>query len=202
MSSRIQLLDNASGQYVDAALHERIMPSVAATAEKSWKDFIDDARNKAQTQTLPEPEKMDQEGWKWHEKVQISYNLLPYPTLAVECLGDIQGMMLLKTDGCLGRLQSGQGKPIVYIELLSTAPWNISEFIHQPRYSGVGTILVGAAIQISMDYGFKGRIGLNALPRSESFYERLNFEFLTRDADKQNLKYYELSADHASEFLK
>lgn len=202
MSSSIQLLDNVSKQYVDAVLHDRVMPPLAAAAEKSWKHFIEDARNKAHTQSLPEPEKMDQELWRWHEKVQLTHNLLPYPTLAIECSGEIQGMMLLKTDGCLGRLPSAQGKPIVYIELLSTAPWNLKEYIHPPRYSGVGTILIGAAIQISMEYGFKGRIGLNSLPRSERFYERLNFEFLGRDADKQNLKYYELSAEHAAEFLK
>lgn len=201
MSSVIELFDNLSGQYVDALLHERIKPALAAVAEKSWNDFIAEAKNKAQTVSQPAPE-MEHEGWRWYEKVNLSYNLLPYPTLAIECAGDIQGLMLLKTDGCHARLKAEIGKPIVYIELLSAAPWNLEKYITQPKYAGVGTLLIGAAIRISMDYGFKGRLGLNSLPQSESFYERYNFEYLGRDSNKQNLKYYELSAENAAKFLK
>jgi hypothetical protein len=179
-----------------------VLPPLAASAETSWAEFITDARNRDQIKLQSEIKHMDHEGWKWHEKVGITHNLLPYPTLAIECSGKIQGLMMLITDGYVSRLPTSQGKPIVYINLISTAPWNIENFNKPPRYSGVGSILVGAAIQISMDYGFKGRVGLNSLTDSEPFYERLNFEFLTRDPDKQNLKYYELSAKHAAEFLK
>jgi hypothetical protein len=202
VSSPVLLRDNISGQYVDAVLHDRVLPPLAASAETSWAEFITDARNRDQIKLQSEIKHMDHEGWKWHEKVGITHNLLPYPTLAIECSGKIQGLMMLITDGYVSRLPTSQGKPIVYINLISTAPWNIENFNKPPRYSGVGSILVGAAIQISMDYGFKGRVGLNSLTDSEPFYERLNFEFLTRDPDKQNLKYYELSAKHAAEFLK
>jgi hypothetical protein len=201
VSSSILLLDNVSEDLVEAVLYDRILPDAAKAAEDSWKGFIDVVRNRARDLSLPSPEEMDQEGWLWHKKVDLTHRLLPFPTLAIECAGEIQGMMLLRTDGYSSRLPSSEGKPIVYIELLSTAPWNLSGYTDSPKYSGVGKVLVNAAVQVSMEYGFKGRVGLNSLPRSESFYERLNFEFLERDADKQNLKYYELSAERASEFL-
>lgn len=41
-----------------------------------------------------------------------------------------------------------------------------------PRLRGVGTALVTAAVALSEDEGFKGRIGLHSLPQAEDFYRR------------------------------
>jgi len=111
-------------------------------------------------------------------------------------------MMLLKTDGHFALLPDQERKPLVYISYLATAPWNSREITDQPKFLGVGTVLLRAAIATSIDAEFKGRIGLHSLPKAECFYERHGFECLGADPKKENLKYYELSPEAAAEFMR
>jgi hypothetical protein len=112
--------------------------------------------------------------------------------------------MLLETDGHFARIATQAGSPLVYVNLLATAPWNLPEVNDPPRYRGVGTILLAAAATLSVDLGFKGRLGLHSLPRSEHWYERLKITNLGPDPDpqKQNLKYYEMTPDQAQYLIR
>ncbi len=110
--------------------------------------------------------------------------------------------MLLKTDGHFARLPKQERKPLVYVSYLATAPWNYREITEQPKFSGVGTVLLRAAVAISIDTEFKGRIGLHSLPKAEYFYERHGFECLGADPQKEDLKYYELSPEVAAVFMR
>jgi hypothetical protein len=61
---------------------------------------------------------------------------------------------------------------------------------------------MGAATQLSIEEGLKGRVGLHSLPAAESFYEQsLGMSALGRDPQKQNLMYFEFSSEQASAFL-
>jgi len=84
---------------------------------------------------------------------------------------------------------------------LATAPWNLRALIGHPRYAGVGFVFLHAAIQMSIDNGFKGRIGLHSLPQAEAFYEKHGFLCLGADPEKEGLKYYELTPQAAHEFI-
>ena len=59
------------------------------------------------------------------------------------------------------------------MDYLEVAPWNvklISEALgHPPRLRAVGSRLIEAAVRLSIDEGFKGRLGLHSLPESEAF---------------------------------
>lgn len=73
----------------------------------------------------------------------------------------------------------------------------------EPRYGLIGSIFVATAVQLSLSEGFKGRIGLHSLPQAEKFYgERCRMTDLGRDAKKENLRYYEMTAEQASDFLR
>jgi hypothetical protein len=61
-------------------------------------------------------------------------------------------------------------RPIIYVEYLENAPWNQYQPDTPPRFQGVGSLLVEAAIAQSRADGFKGRIGLHSLPQSVGFY--------------------------------
>ena len=139
--------------------------------------------------------------WEWGEKIKESAHLLSCPTLAIEYANETQGLMLLQTDGHFGKLPNEIDKPLVYIVYLATAPWNLRTLVGQPRFSGIGWVMVRAAIEMSLDNEFKGRIGLHSLPQAENFYEKLGFQCLGVDPEKEGLKYYELSPQAASEFI-
>ena len=71
-----------------------------------------------------------------------------------------------------------------------------------PRYRGVGSILIAAALQLSIDEGLKGRVGLHSLPASEPFYENvLGMTALGRDPQKQQLMYLEFTSEQAKAYL-
>lgn len=98
-------------------------------------------------------------------------------------------------------------KTLVYIEYLSTAPWNLIDLVSkinvEPRFRAVGTSLLSTTVEYSLKHGFCGRIGLSALPQAVSFY---------RDACKMtdlgivdfhdSLRYFEFTEEQAKSFLK
>lgn len=199
-SSHAVPLRMADGSFVEALLHERIGAGYALQVDDEWKAHLatEEARAVAEGRAIPH---LEHGHWEWGEKVKESAHLLSCPTLAIECAGQTQGLMLLKTDGHFGMLPNEMGKPLVYIVYLATSPWNLRALVEQPRFTGVGLVLLHAAIQMSLDNEFKGRIGLHSLPQAEGFYERHGFQCLGVDPEKEDLKYYELSPQAANEFI-
>lgn len=193
-------LSAADGSVVEAVLHERISAGYALQVDDDWKAHFaaEEARAVAKGRATPH---LEHGHWEWGEKVKDSAHLLSCPTLAIEYSGQTQGLMLLKTDGHFGLLPSEIDKPLVYVVYLATAPWNLPALVGRPRFKGVGLVLLHAAIQMSLDNEFRGRIGLHSLPQAEGFYERHGFQCLGVDPEKENLKYYELSPQAASEFI-
>lgn len=199
-SSHVVPLRAADGNFVEAVLHERIGAGYALQVDDEWQAHFaaEEARAVAEGRAVPH---LEHGHWEWGEQVKESAHLLSCPTLAIECAGQTQGLMLLKTDGHFGMLPGEIDKPLVYVVYLATAPWNLRALVKQPRFAGVGLVLLHAAIQMSFDNEFKGRIGLHSLPQAEGFYERHGFQCLGVDPEKEDLKYYELSPQAASEFI-
>lgn len=195
------LLDKRARKAVAVTLLERIDTDYAKAVDDSWLTYIATAKAKAAAAKAPFP-RIEHAHWSWFEKVKATAHLLPTPTMAVECDGETQGLMLIDTDRRLARLPSQKGLPVVYIDYLASAPWNLPLLEAVPRFGGVGTILVRAAIETSLDLGFKGRIGLHSLPQSETWYERIRMEAVGIDAHKQNLKYYEMTPEVAQAFIR
>lgn len=192
----VVLRDELSGKYVEAELIERVDSGLAKRAEDSWQTFIGAENMAAAAEGRPFPH-LAHGHWQWEKKVQLTERLLPYPTLGIVCRDEVQGLMLLETDGHFGRLDSQTGSPLVYVNLLATAPWNLAAVVEAPRYRGVGTIMMAAAATMSQDLGFKGRMSLHSLRGSESWYERLGLYCLGPDTEKQDLKYYEATPEVA-----
>lgn len=69
---------------------------------------------------------------------------------------------------------------------------------------GVGSILIAAAIQLSMEEGNHGRIGLHSLPQADTFYGRVcAMTDLGPDASYPgyHLRYFEMTEGQARSFL-
>jgi hypothetical protein len=61
-----------------------------------------------------------------------------------------------------------------------------------PRFGGIGVRLIEAAVRLSIDEGFQGRVGLHSLPQAEAFYRGpCRMACLGADASYQGLPYYE-----------
>jgi hypothetical protein len=137
--------------------------------------------------------------WCWVNKY-LKTATPNYERYALECDSITQGLMLLELDCHYSRIESDRG--LVYIDFLSTAPWNRRSIQENVTYKGVGSALVTFAISRSFDLGYQGRVGLHALPKAEDFYEKIMEMFnLGCDTNKENLKYFELPASRASKIM-
>lgn len=139
--------------------------------------------------------------WKWPEKssaAAASGGTLR--SFAVECGGVTQGLMLAAPFG-FAKEASQQGRPLVEVLLLSTAPWNRHNLVPSPVYKGVGRIMLTAAITLSLEEDFGGRIGLHALSGAESWYrDGCGMTDLGFDATK-NMRYFEMTEAQATKFI-
>lgn len=133
--------------------------------------------------------------WDWAFKQRLTTTRINYEGYAVECEGRTQGLMMLETQA--HRSQFYPGNRLVYIEALSTAPWNRSQLQSLPRFKAVGTVLLEFSRLRSLELGYDGRVGLHALPGAEGFYERKNMmrsdfdpaELI--DPEEESLTYFE-----------
>src|SRR6185436_19734895 len=97
--------------------------------------------------------------WNWREKTrQALASPLLNDICCVEGAGAIQGMMLIAkgTLDCISRHPEHLRHPIIYIELLATAPGNRARLTQQPLYKGVGRTLFMTAVHLSREEGLFG----------------------------------------------
>jgi len=112
-----------------------------------------------------------------------------------------QGLLLLDLNQT-ARLPEQSGKPLVYIQYVETAPWNSPRYSNPIRYRGVGSTLIRAAVELSLDSEFRGRLGLHSLPEAESFYrEKVGMTEMEPDVSQQGLRYFEATETQALAFV-
>lgn len=180
MKETVKLLRVGDTKVVDADLLN-LSPKHLADFDTFWKPRL-------QTSTA------EDRHWDWVNKY-LKLSTPNYENYALEYESIAQGLMILELDCHGSRLEFG--KNLVYIDYLATAPWNRPSIQDPPSFKGVGTTLVTFAVKRSFDLGYKGRLGLHALPSAKDFYRKLEMVDFGYDADKQNLKYFELSSDKA-----
>lgn len=193
--SRVYLKKMATGQLVEASLLDEITDRHLKMWTKTWQPVMQKRGRGRELRDKPEDHHWD---WKW--KASEWRPLLGFHSFAITCEGELQGLMLA-CDFKSARTQSQFGKPIVYVEFLATAPWNRPEFQTPPRYRGVGTVMVAAAVELSWELGYRGRIGLHSLSDAEKFYRiTCGMSELGKDAAHQDLMYYEMTDKQAENF--
>ena len=134
--------------------------------------------------------------WDWRNKVR-HYPPGWHCLVAVECEGETQGLMAVETMLRPSRLDPGRW--VVYVDFLEAAPWNRREppdrrlpAVQELRFGGVGTLLIGEAVRMSVGQAANGRIGLHALPDAEEFYAgRCGMTRLGPDPGYHHLVYFE-----------
>lgn len=196
----IQIYSRNEKKLVDAILHAELKPDVLVSIEGEWGPLrLAAARKHYRAKRMNLIPNHFQ--WDWGLK-SSKLQYLSYRCLGIHYGGKWQGLLMVQTTGKVARLPNDKGKDLIYVDYLESAPWNLATMVDVPLYGGVGTVLMQAAVQLSYDEGFHGRIGLHALPQSEEFYrDDCGMTFCGNDASYENLAYYEMTREIASEFM-
>ena len=137
--------------------------------------------------------------WSWRNKCSIApgTNRRVFSLLNV---GDVEAAMVL----LFGKNSRDpvERLPIVYVDFVAVAPWNRKKFQDPRRFRNLGTVMLGAAVQLSQTLGFGGRCGLHSLTQSEGFYRRIGMRDFGPDSAYSSLRYFEFDATGAANFRK
>lgn len=198
----------ATQQDIDAELHDELPVDSLFEAEEAWAPervrFLRDCL-RAGVGGNKIPQSIH---WNWSLKTFRLPGLKLGPLSAFRLFG-------LKADGawqglllgcCVGHVSKAPvaGRDLVYVDFVESAPWNwdLPEANRAGRFKGIGGQLLETAAQWSVDLGFKGRVGLHALPQAESFYRDVcGMTDLGADARYKGLRYFEFTDAQAKTYL-
>ncbi len=132
--------------------------------------------------------------WQWDEYILLA-KLYPDELACFVLLaeGQAQGLMLLELEH-----RNELGERDVHGLRISTAPWNR---LPRKRFKYVGSLLVAVAVQVSLDRGCEGRLGLESLPGAEGFYRRLGMTELEEPSHTEGLTRFKFEPEQAAAFL-
>jgi hypothetical protein len=204
MSQEILIWDRADRKLVAARFHEEITCEQLAEAELQWKPYRENAaarlllegKSPKDVYTL-----IQHVHWDWIRKAQaLREGLLTVKVFGIEAENQWQGLVMVELASHFAELAPDRGKPLVYVEFLESAPWNLREMCETPRFGLIGVRLMEAVARLSIQEGFHGRVGLLALPQAELFYQdclMIHIEGMI----KVGMKWYEWTRENAAAFL-
>lgn len=200
--SHIYLLEVATGVGVEAELRDCIEEAQLIDWQTKWQPILIAAIKDLSRRGVARAQWPQSWHWDWRAKIAQMEGLIAFKGFSVICADVTQGLMRVDLNG-LGRAPGQEGKPLVYVDYLEVAPWNRMDMGQTPRYKGVGTALLSAAVALSVEEDFRGRIGLHSLPQADRFYrDRCNMIDLGPDSGVQGLRYFEMTPEQARIFLK
>jgi len=196
MNESLVYLQNTENDCLDeASLFDQVADEHLAMWNDKWVPALQE-----HTRHLDLRRKPEDSHWDWKKKLAEVGHLLSYQSFALVCKDDLQGLMIINNVKS-AKIQEQFGKPIVYVEFVTTAPWNRVEINKPVKYRGVGRIFMLAAIESSRELGYGGRVGLHSLPQAERFYEnKCGFKRLGPESTHQNLCYFEMTSSQADLF--
>jgi hypothetical protein len=198
-ATQVVLWNPAANTFTAAELWDAITDVQVSDWEKLWKPGAQDLRRQIRELDLDPDAKVVTSYWNWDEKAEAIDGLLSSAAFSVVAEGVTQGMMILDyLPSC--QLPEQKGKPLVYVSYVEVAPWNqtpVASIV--PRFTGVGSLLMRAAIEASRANEFAGRVGLHSLQRSESWY-RDKCGMTDLGQQRHGLRYFEMTPEQADAF--
>ncbi len=187
----LALIRNSTNKIVEAEVISNLSKSVVEATDDVWLEFQRGLILKVQSTGNSSESFPEHLHWRWSQNARSYEGRSGYEFLAVRCEERIQGMMLLDYTR-IGRLPKQASLPLVYVDYLSAAPWNLHLLENSPEFRGVGRLLITIAEAKSRELGFQGRLGLHSLPQAEGFYRRLpGMVDLGSDSQYYGLSYFE-----------
>ena len=200
--SPVYLLDVQRGEAAAAELWDAITERQLADWEAEWLPELFKAIQRLHRAGVERRLWPQSRQWNWRQKAQVLQGMLAHPGFSVVCESVTQGMMIVDTTTKRCRIDSQKGQHLVYVEFVENAPWNRPELASPPRFRGIGSVLIRAAIALSQEEEFKGRIGLHSLPQANSFYANTcGMADLGVDPNYEGLRYFEMTPEQAEAFI-
>lgn len=199
----LKLKNRLTGQFEAASLFKGIDADTLAHVETRWRPVFVQRRIDAQ-KAGEDLSAINAEDalWEWGKKAMAAVvDPLTFEIFVLECAGNTQALMLVRKGGtkCFSRHKEHPRAPMVYVDFLSTAPWNRPRLVTEPVYKGCGRALLAIAVNLSLEEELQGRIGLHALPGAEEFYRtQVGMDDLGKDEEYGGLRYFELPASKAA----
>jgi hypothetical protein len=184
-----------SRPFMSADVYRDYPPGELEVIEPLWADSRERVATEGRDAGLVP---LEHSHWDWRnkvERVEAGYHML----VVVECEQIAQGFMAVLRNP---RLSLYSRELVVYVDYLESAPWNLKGSSVQPRFMGVGTVLIAEAIRLSLEIGLNGRVGLHSLPQAEEFYKsRCRMTDFGEDPGYFDLTYFEYNGQQATEWL-
>ena len=198
------LFSTSRGEAVPAELWDAITVKQLEDWQNQWTAAIADGVFRLVREQIPPNKWPNSLLWNWRHKSQAFTPFISKSGYSVMCDNSTQGMMFVDLAQHRCKIKEQAGKHLVYVDFVETAPWNREDFLLTPKYHGVGSLLIRAAIERSRAEEFGGRIGLHSLPESEDWYRRkCGMSDLGTDAtNKEYLRYFEMTVEQADAFIK
>lgn len=195
----VLLRDGNTGQPFIAELVEGVTLPEMQAADRQWMPFLTQAVADALARGVPRYDLPEHKHWEWERKARAM--TAGSVAFAIKANAETQALMIVRTDKTC-RLPVQVDQPLVYVDYLATAPWNLTGLTPTPRLTRCGITLINAAIRYSVRLGFAGRIGLHALRGAEGFYrDRLRMRDMGDGPGYEDLCYFEMTEAGAITFL-
>jgi GNAT superfamily N-acetyltransferase len=197
---RVPLIVGQSGDVVAAELRDRIEDHNLLDWRTRWLPILASADHDAKKGERP-PLFIPGGGvLDWPEWVEFQWRHPDYrASFAIECEGTTQGMVGVYRE--TGRTRSNKARGFIEIGFLESAPWNRAGLTENPRFHGIGRMLVVAAIAFSLSKGFDGRLRVLALNESTEFFAKCGMTDFGQDTKHPHLRLLEMTADQAKVFV-
>lgn len=202
----VSLMNRLTGDFENAGLFLGIDANNLAHIEGRWRPIFEHRKIEARKtgESLAEINAED-DHWEWGKKsIAAVKDPLVFDIFVLECSGSTQAIMLVRKGGvkCFSRHSDHPRAPLIYVDFLSTAPWNRPRLVAEPVYKGCGRVMISTAISLSLEEEMQGRIGLHALPGAEAFYrDQIKMTDFGKDTDYRGLRYFELPSSQAKQFF-
>lgn len=203
-ASPVFLWNVERGEAESAELWDAITEQQLADWEAEWIPELFKALQRLRRAGVPRQAWPQSRHWDWRKKTAALTGMLAHPSFSIVCRGLTQGMMIVDNTTKRCRLADQAGKNLVYVEYVENAPWNRKELFDPPRYRGIGSLLMRAAIEASRQEGFKGRIGLHSLPQADVFYAKtcgMTDLGVDPDPNYSPMHYFEMTQEQAEAFV-
>lgn len=197
------LLDGTSRAPVLAEVFDEISDADLADWAATWRPYFAQIVSDLDRRNVPMSARPQSGHWNWADKAMVT-SILAKKGFAIRCNGELQGMMIVDVVSKRCRALEQAGKELVYVDYVEAAPWNQVAISKPPRFTGVGSVLIAAAIRLSDDYGFKGRVGLHSLPQADRWYKNclgMVDQGVDHGYSGGPLRYFEMTPDVAKAHL-
>lgn len=203
----VQILELSSRAFVGADLTDEVTMDHFIETQRDWRPIVLAATKSMVLRGVDPKQQPRHWHWNWENK-EIQLKQFGVSFYGIEYGGQLQGLMKVDLAKHAARIPTQTGEGLAYIDYLEVAPWNIREIASElgqaQRFGVVGVSLYAAAVKLSKDAGFDGRVGLHSLPhpKTEQFYQtRCRMLPLRRDKAKEDLLYLETTPELAELFL-